>query len=63
MANEVWVDKEECISCGLCVDNLPEVFRYDDDGKAEAFNSTGASEDEIQEEAIDQCPVGCIHWK
>jgi ferredoxin len=63
MAKEVWVDKEECISCGLCVDNLPDVFRYDDNGKAEAYNSSGASEDEIESEAIDQCPVGCIHWK
>jgi len=63
MARTVWVDQEECISCGLCVDNLPEVFRYNDEGKAEAFDSAGAGEEEIQSEAIDQCPTECIHWK
>ncbi len=63
MARIVWVDKEECISCGLCVDNLPDVFQFDDDNKAEAYDSAGASEEEIQTEAIDQCPSECIHWK
>lgn len=63
MAREVWVDEESCISCGLCVGNLPNVFRYADSGKAECFDPAGASEDEIQNEAIDICPVQCIHWK
>jgi ferredoxin len=63
MARIALVNQDECISCGLCVDNLPDVFRFDDSGKAECFDSTAASEDEIQANAIDVCPVSCIVWK
>ena len=62
MARDVRVDKDECISCGLCADSLPEVFRLDDEGRAECYNPAGATEEEIQEQAIDACPVSCIHW-
>jgi len=62
MAKTPWVDKDECISCELCVNNCPGVFRMDDDGKAICYDATGASEDDIQN-AIDQCPVSCIHWQ
>jgi ferredoxin len=63
MAKVPWVDQDVCISCGLCTDNVPEVFRFADNGKAEAYDPAGASEDEIQNNAIDVCPVSCIHWK
>ncbi len=63
MAKSPWVDKEVCISCGICVSNVPEVFRFDDDGKAECYDPTGASEEEIQTGAIDACPVSCIQWR
>jgi ferredoxin len=63
MKKTVSVDQDECISCGLCIENVPEVFRFADSGKAEAFDPAGASEVTIQKEAIDVCPVSCIHWK
>jgi ferredoxin len=63
MAKKVWVDEDECISCGICVGNLPEVFRFAGNGKAEAYAPSGASEDVIQQEAIDVCPVACIYWQ
>lgn len=63
MAKEPWVDQGVCISCGLCTDNVPEVFRFADNGKAEAYDPVGASEDAIQRDAIDVCPVSCIHWR
>jgi ferredoxin len=63
MAREIYVDQDSCISCGLCVDNLPDVFRFDDSGKAECFDPGGASEELIQSDAIDICPVSCIMWK
>lgn len=63
MAKEPWVDQDVCISCGLCTDNVPEVFRFADNGKAECYDPTGASEEEIQNNAIDVCPVACIHWQ
>lgn len=63
MAKQAWVDQDQCISCGLCIDNLPNVFRYADNGKAECFDSSGATEAEIESEAIEICPVSCIHWQ
>lgn len=62
MKKAPWVDKEECISCGLCVANVPDVFRFDDDNKAECYDPAGAPEEEIQSGAIDACPVSCISW-
>ena len=62
MARTPYVEKDECTSCVQCVDNLPEVFRMDDDDLAEVHNPTGADEDAIQEE-MDTCPGECIHWK
>ena len=62
MGKTVAVDQNECIRCGLCIESLPEVFRFADNGKSEAYDQGGASEDKIQS-AIDNCPVSCIHWK
>ncbi len=63
MTKAPWVNKDECISCGLCVNNVPGVFRFDDENKAECYKPTGASEEDIQNDAIDVCPVSCISWR
>ena len=63
MSREPFVDQDLCISCGICVNNLPDVFRFNGNGKAECFDPDGASEEDIQEQAIDVCPVSCICWK
>ena len=57
-----WIDRESCVGCGICVDNLPEVFRLKEHDKAEVFDPGGAYEATIQQEAIDICPVSCITW-
>jgi len=62
MAAEVFVDQQICIGCGLCVSIVPEVFRLNVAGVSEVLNQAGASEAKIQE-AIDSCPVNCIHWR
>jgi len=62
MPKKPYVDEDICISCNLCVDTVPEVFRLNEDGVAEVYDPVGASEDSIQE-AIDACPVACIHWE
>ena len=64
MANskEIYIDEDECTSCGQCADNLPEVFEMNDDDMAIVVDHTAGSEEAIQEE-IDQCPGECIHWK
>ncbi len=48
MGKKPHVDQDVCISCGICVNNLPDLFRFDDTGKAECFDPDGASEEEIQ---------------
>jgi len=62
MAKVVYVDQEECTSCGVCMDELPEVFEYDENDLSRVHNPEGASEEKIQE-VMDMCPVECIHWK
>jgi len=62
MAKIPYVDQEECTGCGLCEEICPEVFRLNEDGISEVYELKGASEKEIQE-AIDSCPVECIHWE
>jgi len=62
MARIPYVDEDACISCGLCVDSAPEVFRLTRDNLAEVYDPAGATEQKIQE-AIDGCPVNCIYWQ
>jgi len=62
MAREVYVDQDVCIGCGLCVSLVPGVFRLNDAGVSEAYDQEGADQADIQE-AIDSCPVNCIHWR
>lgn len=61
MAKVAWVDRDECIACGLCVSLAPEVFEFFE-GKSRVFAPSGAPEARIQE-CIDGCPVGAIHWR
>jgi len=63
MGKAVYIDEEECIACGSCVEICPEVFQMREDGeKAVVLKPEGGPEDLIQE-AIDTCPVSCIHWE
>jgi ferredoxin len=56
------VVEEECIACGTCEELCPEVFKVNENlGFSQVINPTGAPEEKIQE-AIDSCPVQCIHW-
>ncbi len=54
------IDQLECISCGTCVEQTDAVFVLPDDSKAVARTQEGPM-DAIQD-AIDACPVTCIHW-
>ncbi|MDY5987409.1 ferredoxin [Sporofaciens sp. SGI.106] len=49
-----------CISCGACVEMCPEVFRFNDDGVAEAYAGVSAEDEESAVEARDNCPVSVI---
>jgi ferredoxin len=55
------VNKEECISCGNCVDLCPEVFNWDEDGKAEVIDPGGCGgKCPSCEEAAESCPTNAI---
>ena len=62
VARKPYVDKEQCISCGICIENCPRVFRFDPHGKSECFDPEGADEETIEKAAMELCPVSCIVW-
>ena len=62
MARKVYVDEEECIGCGLCAEIAPDVFQLNEEGISQVIVSADKTQDSIQE-AIDECPVECIHWE
>ena len=55
------IELDECIGCGSCVEICPEVFVLNESlEKAQVINPEGCPEDKI-EEAMEICPVHCIH--
>lgn len=58
-----YVDEPTCIGCKHCAHTAPNTFYIEPNhGRARVFNQDGDSEDLI-EEAMDTCPVNCIHWR
>lgn len=58
----VYVDENICIGCKNCTHVANNTFYIEPHhGRARVFNQDGDTEDLI-EEAIDTCPVNCIHW-
>lgn len=54
------VNKEGCISCGLCVSTCPEVFVFDENGIAEANGQITDANFASAESARSSCPVAVI---
>ena len=58
----VWVDEPNCIGCRYCAHVASNTFvMVPETGRCRAVRQDGDSLDRIQE-AIDTCPVDCIHW-
>ena len=58
----VWVDEAVCIGCRYCAHVASNTFVMEPNlGRSRAIRQDGDSTDRIQE-AIDTCPVDCIHW-
>lgn len=58
----VYVDEITCIGCKHCAHVARNTFYMEaDHGRSRVFRQDGDPEDVIQE-AIDTCPVDCIHW-
>ena len=52
--------EDGCVACGACVAACPEVFRFNDDGEAEAYAEVAPEYEYAAEEARDACPVSVI---
>ncbi|MGG6264433.1 ferredoxin [Leptolyngbya sp. AN03gr2] len=58
----VYVDEITCIGCKHCAHVARNTFYIEPDyGRSRVIRQDGDSEELIQE-AIDTCPVDCIHW-
>jgi ferredoxin len=58
----VYVDEVTCIGCKHCAHVARNTFYIEpDNGRSRVIRQDGDSEELIQE-AIDTCPVDCIHW-
>ncbi|GAB4240043.1 MAG: ferredoxin [Elainellaceae cyanobacterium] len=58
----VYVDEVTCIGCKHCAHVARNTFYIEPDyGRSRVIRQDGDPEEVIQE-AIDTCPVDCIHW-
>lgn len=58
----VYVDEITCIGCKHCAHVARNTFYIEPDyGRSRVYRQDGDTEATIQE-AIDTCPVDCIHW-
>ncbi|BAY18712.1 ferredoxin [Nostoc sp. LEGE 06077] len=58
----VYVDEITCIGCKHCAHVARNTFYIEPDyGRSRVIRQDGDAEEVIQE-AIDTCPVDCIHW-
>ena len=57
--SDLQVDEEKCISCGACVSEYDQLFKFADDGKAEVIESAEC-EDCSLSEVISVCPHDAI---
>eukprot|EP00884_Botryococcus_braunii_P011066 jgi/Botrbrau1/19961/Bobra.0059s0077.1 len=62
VADQVFVDEMTCIGCRNCTNVCPNTFSMEDDfGRARVMRQKVDTDEGLQE-AIDTCPVNCIHW-
>ncbi|CAN6346087.1 unnamed protein product [Urochloa humidicola] len=59
--DHVFVDEFTCIGCKNCANICPNVFQIEEDfGRSRVYSQSGSTE--LIQDAIDSCPVDCIHW-
>jgi len=56
------VELSDCISCGVCVEVSPEVFKLNEAEYIEVTELETYPQDEVNE-AIKYCPADCINWQ
>ncbi|CAA6673018.1 unnamed protein product [Spirodela intermedia] len=59
--DHAFVDEFSCIGCKNCANLAPDVFKIEEDfGRARVFCQNGNVN--LVQQAIESCPVDCIHW-
>ncbi|CAM8887989.1 unnamed protein product [Rhodiola kirilowii] len=59
--DHAFVDEFSCIGCKNCANVAPGVFGIEEDfGRARVYRQCGSPD--LVQQAIDSCPVDCIHW-
>ena len=56
------IELSECILCGVCESVYPDAFRLTEAGYMEVVELSEYSAGEV-DEAIKNCPAGCIAWE
>ena len=55
------VEKDDCISCGICPSLCPEIFEFDEDGIAYAKTEEVPEDlEDLVLEAAESCPTEAI---
>lgn len=61
-ADLVFVDEFACIGCRNCNNVCPKTFGMEDEFGRARVMTQGVDIDDKLQEAMDTCPVSCIHW-
>ena len=54
------IDADLCTACGLCVDDVPEVFKMGDDVAEVIVDEVPADQEDAVKDAADSCPSEAI---
>ena len=57
---KVSINKEDCVGCGLCVDDCPDVFEMQEDVAAVKVKEVPENLVNAVKEAAENCPVDAI---
>jgi len=63
MGKSVFIETDECIGCETCVELCPDVFEFDGEAEKAIVVQPEGGDEVCIEDAIDNCPVECIHWE
>ena len=59
----LFIDSSVCVSCGMCAERLPALFRIDRTARAAVLvRPPAATELDDALEAAEDCPVGAIFF-
>ena len=57
---KVTIDADLCSACGLCTDEVPEVFKMGDDVAEVIASEVPANLEDSVTDAVDSCPTEAI---